>query len=102
MPIDEITGESLDRAVSIEMRFASGLPRGVTTPLYDAARAAAGGSMTYRAAMALKERVKRGDHVLVVTGAGTPPGLPQGETDGPLGAAAVARAVELGLGAKPI
>jgi len=35
-------------------------------------------------------------------GAGTPPGLPKGETDGPLGAAALARAVEIGLGAKPI
>ncbi len=102
MPIDEITGDSLDRAVSIEMRFATGLPRGVVTPLYDAARIAAGGSMTFRAAKALKERVGRGDHVLVVTGAGTPPWLPNGETDGPLGAAALARAVELGLGAKPI
>jgi hypothetical protein len=102
MPIDEITGDSLDRAVSIEMRFARGLPRGVVTPLYDAARIAAGGSMTFRAAQALKQRVTKGDHVLVVTGAGTAPWLPKGETDGPLGAAALARAVELGLGAKPI
>jgi hypothetical protein len=102
MPIDEITGDSLDRAVSIEMRFSSGLPRGVVVPLYDAARELAGGSMSYRAAAALKARVKRGDHVLVVTGAGTPPWLPKGETDGPLGAAAIARAVEVGLGAKPI
>ena len=102
MPIDEIIGDSLDRAVSIEMRFASGLPRGVVTPLYDAARAVAGGSMSFRAAQAIKARVRRGDHVLVVTGAGTPPWLPKGETDGPLGAAALARAIELGLGAKPI
>lgn len=102
MPIDEITGDNLDRAVSTEMRFAGGLPRGVTTPLYDAARAVAGGSMTFRAAQALVARVKRGDHVLVVTGAGTPPGLPKGETDGPLGAAAIARALEIGLGAKPV
>jgi hypothetical protein len=102
MPIDEITGDSLDRAVSIEMRFARGLPRGVVVPLFDAARERAGGSMSFRAAQALKTRVKRGDHVLVVTGAGTPPWLPKGETDGPLGAAAIARAVEIGLGAKPI
>lgn len=102
MPIDEIIGDSLDRAVSIEMRFARGLPRGVVAPLYDAARAAAGGSMTFRAAQALRQRVNRGNHVLVVTGAGTAPWLPKGETDGPLGAAALARAVELGLGAKPI
>lgn len=102
MPIDEIIGNSLDRAVSIEMRFADGLPRGVVTPLYDAARAVAGGSMSFRAAQAIKSKVRRGDHVLVVTGAGTPPWLPKGETDGPLGAAALARAMELGLGAKPI
>ena len=102
MPIDEITGDNIDRAVSVEMRFGGGLPRGVTTPLYDAGREAAGGSMTWRAAKALTERVKKGDHVLVVTGAGTPPGLPKGETDGPMGAAAVARAVTLGLGAKPV
>jgi len=102
MPIDEVVGDALDRAVSIEMRFAVGLPRGVTTPLYDAARAVAGGSMSFRAAQALRQQVKRGDHVLVVTGAGTPPWLPKGETDGPLGAAALARALEIGLGAKPI
>jgi hypothetical protein len=102
MPIDEITGDAIDRAVSIEMRFGSGLPRGVTTPLYDAARAAAGGPMAFTAARALKDRVSKSDHVFVVTGAGTPPGLPKGETDGPIGAAALARAIEVGLGAKPI
>jgi len=32
----------------------------------------------------------------VVTGAGTPPGLPAGETDGPPGAAAIARAIDDG------
>ncbi len=58
--------------------------------------------MTFRAAQALISRVKKGDHVLVVTGAGTPPGLPKGETDGPMGAAAIARAVDLGLGGKPV
>jgi D-glutamate cyclase len=102
MPMDEVVGDSLDRVVSIEMRFGSGLPRGVTMPLFEAAREAAGGSMSFRAAHALKNRVRRGDHVLVVTGAGTPPWLPKGETDGPLGAAALARAIELGLGGKPI
>jgi hypothetical protein len=102
MPIDEITGDAIDRAVSIEMRFGGGLPRGVTTPLYDAARAVAGGAMALKAARALIERVRKGDHVFVVTGAGTPPGLPKGETDGPIGAAALARAVEIGLGAKPM
>ena len=40
--------------------------------------------------------------MFVVTGAGTPPGLPAGETDGPPGAAALARAIEFGLGGTPI
>ena len=38
MAIDEIVGDSIDRAVNIEMRFRAGLPRGVTYPLYEAAR----------------------------------------------------------------
>ncbi|MFI5013970.1 MAG: glutamate cyclase domain-containing protein [Hyphomicrobiales bacterium] len=102
MAIDEIVGDSIDRAISIEMRFGSGLPRGVIHQLYDAARRQAGGPLCLRAAQGLKDRVRKGDHVFVVTGAGTPPWLPRGETDGPIGAAALARAVEIGLGAKPV
>src|SRR4029453_6641257 len=100
--IDEIVGDSIDRAVNIEMRFRAGLPRGVTYPLYEAARKKQGKPLTWLAAKLLKDKVKSGDHVFVVTGAGTPPGLPAGETDGPPGAAAIARAIEFGLGAKPI
>lgn len=37
-----------------------------------------------------------------MTGAGTAPWLPKGETDGPMGAAAVARALDIGIGAKPV
>ena len=102
MAIDEIVGDSIDRAVNIEMRFRAGLPRGVTYPLYEAARKKQKKPLTWLAAKLLKERVKPGQHVFVVTGAGTPPGLPAGETDGPPGAAAIARAIEFGLGAKPI
>jgi hypothetical protein len=100
--IDEIVGDSIDRAVNIEMRFRAGLPRGVTYPLYDAARQKQKQPLTWLAAKLLIDKVKPGDHVFVVTGAGTAPGLPQGETDGPPGAAAIARAIEIGLGAKPI
>jgi hypothetical protein len=100
--IDEIVGDSIDRAVNIEMRFRAGLPRGVTYPLYEAARKKQGKPLTWLAAKLLVDKVKKGDHVFVVTGAGTPPGLPAGETDGPPGAAAIARAIEFGLGAKPI
>jgi hypothetical protein len=102
MPL--IVAEHVDRLVcTVEMRFRSGLPRGVTVPLYEAARRAQGGQpLTYLAATALRESVLPGSHVLIVTGAGAPPGLPRGETDGPLGAAAIARAVDWGLGAKPV
>ena len=74
MPIDPIVADAIDRAITIEMRFAAGLPRGVTEPLYRAARQRHG----------------------------APPGLPKGETDGPIGAAAIAHALEIGLGGKPI
>src|SRR5258708_2138569 len=102
MAIDEIVGDSIDRAVSMERRFGAGLPRGVTYPLYEAARTKQKKPLTWLAAKLLKDKVKPGQHGFVVTGAGTAPGLPQGETDGPPGAAAIARAIEIGLGAKPI
>jgi hypothetical protein len=100
--MDETMGEYVDRAVNIEMRYGGGLPRGVTHRLYDAARAAQGAPLTWLAAKALHERVKAGDRVLVVTGAGSWPWLPKGETDGPLGAAAIAHALDAALGAKPV
>src|SRR5689334_2933354 len=78
------------------------IPRGVMTPLFEAARAAQPGPMSYLTAQGLIERVKPGDVVFVITGAGTPPHMPGGETDGPPGAATVARAVDLALGAKPV
>ena len=100
--MDETMGEYVDRAVNIEMRFGAGLPRGVTHLLYDAARAHQGAPLTWLAAKALHGRVKRGDVVLVVTGAGSWPWLPKGETDGPLGAAAIAHTLDAALGAKPV
>ncbi len=102
MPIDEIVGDSIDRIISIEMRFGAGLPRGVIHRLYDATRQKHGQPLCFMAAQALQKRVARGRNVLVVTGAGMPPGLPKGETDGPPGAAAIAHALDVGLGGKPI
>jgi len=101
--VDIITCEYIDRLVNVEMRPGKGMPRGVTHRMYDAARAAQGDKpLTFLAADALKSRVGNGDHVLVITGAGAPPHLPKGETDGPMGAAAVARAIDIALGGKPI
>src|SRR3990170_5066364 len=97
-----IACEQIDRLITVEMRFASGFPRGIIPRLYDAARAASGSSLTYGAATGLKARVDAGDYVLLVTGAGGPPHLPAGETDGPVGAAALGRALGIGLGARPV
>jgi D-glutamate cyclase len=97
-----VVGDSIDRAVNIEMRFRAGLPRGVTYPLYEAARKKQKKPLTWLAAKLLVDKVRPGQNVFVIAGAGTPPGLPAGETDGPPGAAAIARAIEIGLGAKPI
>lgn len=94
-------GENLDRLVSLEMR-PQGKSQGVIRQLYDAARAKQGEPITTLAARLLTERVHEGDVVFITTGAGIPDHLPQGETDGPLGAAALALGVSLGLRAVPI
>ena len=101
----EVVGDSIDRLCAIEIRYApaeNAVPRGVTTPIFEAARGYAGRPMSALAASALLERVQAGDRVLVVCGSGSPPFLPYGETDGPLGGAALARALEYGVGAKPV
>jgi hypothetical protein len=54
------------------------------------------------AAEGLIARVKKGDTVLITTGAVGPPFIPKGETDGPIGAAALARSLHLAFGAVPI
>ncbi len=43
-----------------------------------------------------------GAAAVILTGAGGPPSLPRGETDGPLGAAVLARGLVLAFGAKPV
>src|SRR5574341_546819 len=97
-----IACEQIDRLVTVEMRFASGFPRGIIPRLYDAGRAASASPLSYRAATGLRERVAPGDYILLVTGAGGPPHLPAGETDGPVGAAALGRALGISLGARPV
>jgi hypothetical protein len=98
----EVAAEYVDRLITVEIRN-RGMPRGITRPLYEAARAEGGGQpLTFRAAQGLVERVHRGDNVFIVTGAGTPPLLPKGENDGPVGAAVLARALRWGMGATPI
>jgi hypothetical protein len=97
----EVAGEFIDRLVCTEMR-PPGFIRGVTLPLYDAAREVQGAPLSYLAANALAGRVKSGDYIFLLTGAGSRPWRPNGETDGPLGAVSLGRALALGLGAHPV
>lgn len=97
----ERIGEALDHLVIAPISnwtILKGIP---LQTLYAASRAKAGGPLTLAAARLLAERVRPGDAVLVVSGFimrdyGRP------ETDGPVGAAVLARALALGLGAIPI
>jgi hypothetical protein len=98
----DFKGEAIDQLVTLEIKNA-GAARGVLRPLYDAARALAGGGPICSAiAEALLARVKPSDVVILLTGAGWLPTMPAGESDGPPGAAALARILHRGLGAVPV
>ncbi len=97
----EVIGENIDRIATVEIRSKTP-PRGVIHRLYNAARRRSPNPLTLSAAREIVGRIKSGDHVFIATGAGGWPNLPKGETDGPPGAASLARALDLGLGAKPV
>jgi hypothetical protein len=98
--LSEVIAEYVDRLCTIEMRPGSGnIPRGIVHRLYSAAREAGAPPLTLSMAQALIDRIRPGENVLILTGAGGPPVLPCGEVDGPLGAAALARALHHGCGA---
>lgn len=89
-------GEGIDRLVSMDIRY-----YGVLRKLYEAARQEAGLPLALQGALALLRRVKAGELILLSTGFPIPPSF-RGETDGLIGTAILARALELGLGAKPV
>lgn len=91
----------MDRLCTIGMR-PKGMMREALNGLYAAARNEANEPLTMKAARLLAERVNPGGTVFITTGAGTPPWMPYGETDGPLGAVALGRAITFGLRATPI
>ena len=98
----DVVGEAVDRLISIEIKN-RGMPFGILRPLYDAARKAAGGRpLSMLAAEGLRRALQPGDTVFVLTGAGYPPAMPKGESDGPPGAAAIARILYRGLRAVPV
>lgn len=107
-PIDRewlrTVGQSIDELVTTEVRFPGRLSgTNMIKQLYDAARAEAGASLSLAAGRALEDAIDPGETVLLATGAGQGHvSLPNGETDGPLGAVGLARALALGLGARPV
>lgn len=96
MTTHEVTGKWLDTLVNIDITG-----RGVIDKLYNAAYEKAGEPLTYKAARELKNSVNKNDVVLIMTGFRVPPLFIQ-ETDGPQGAASIARAIDVCLGGKPV
>jgi hypothetical protein len=96
-----IAAESMDRLCTVEMK-SPGQPRGVAVKLYEAAREEAGEALSYHAASLLVKHAEPGRTVLITSAAGGSPWLPAGETDGPLGAVAIGRALAAGAGAVPL
>lgn len=92
---EECVGENLDQLSTLDMRG-----DGVLRVLYRAARELQGGPLTLTAARALRDGVRAGDTVLVLTGFLAPKPFP--ETDGPIGSAVLAAALERACGAVPV
>jgi hypothetical protein len=94
-PFLQQIGRNVDQLVTID------LPSyGVINPLYAGAVEIQGSHLCLRAAELLNERVHPGATVILLTGLILPGHHPHGETDGPLGAAVLARALALGLSAR--
>jgi hypothetical protein len=95
-------GEVIDRLVSVPIYTGSSLTRRpVLLELYEAARVKFKDPLAFLAAEALKERVRPMDSVLLATGFIVPPWL-RAETDGPVGSAGLARALNLCLDVTPV
>jgi D-glutamate cyclase len=94
--VAKMVGENIDRVTSVELRS-----YGVVPKVYAAAREQIGFPLSMAAAMLLKERVTPGSNVLVLTGF---PIMPYElvETDGPVGAAAIARSLNVAFSARPV
>jgi hypothetical protein len=94
-------GEAIDRLTTVPMAnwtILKGLP---IWKLYEAARSKAGEPLSLFAARKLIGCIKPKDTVIVTTGF-TVTTVHTAETDGPTGAAVLARAIDLGLRATPI
>lgn len=94
--LEQSVGENLDALVNIDLS-GYGVPRAI----YAAARQRSRGPLLLTAAQEIRTRVKPNDAVVIGTGFVFPP-WNTGELDGLVGAAVIARALEIGLAAKPV
>ena len=95
----EAIGDVLDRLITVDLKG-----RGAVDILYREARRRAGKPLTMRAACEIRSRVKRGSVAVLCTGFPVRPWVSPaiGETDGPPGVAALARAISSGLCGAPL
>lgn len=96
-PLTRHIAENVDRLINLDV---SGY--GVIGRLYEAARGHHGEPLTLLAAARLKERLQPDDHIFITSGWIMPGVYPYGETDGPIGAAILARALAIGFGARSV
>ena len=93
----EHIGEGIDRLITLDLGA-----RGIVYRLYEAARKLVNNCpLALTAAQQIIETVDAGDYIIITTGFMLPPNYIQ-ESDGPPGAIALARALNLALKAKPI
>ncbi len=99
--MDEIVARNIERLCTVEMRTL-GMPRGFIHKLNAVVEDKYGAPTTLLVAKQIIERANKNDIVIISAGAGIVPWVAKGETDGPLGAAALGNALNRGLGLKPI
>ncbi|MBM3449622.1 MAG: DUF4392 domain-containing protein [Armatimonadetes bacterium] len=103
MSLEVAYGQAIDALVSSAIRpKRAHAPTDMLHRLHAAGAAVVNEPMPLAAARHLVERVKKDDAVFLISGVYDPIGLPYGETDGPTGVASLARALDLGIAAKPV
>ena len=95
--LTDLIAENVDRLINLDI---SGY--GVIAHLYEAARALHDRPLTLLAAQQLRERLQDGGTVFVTAGWVMPGTYPYGETDGPIGAATLGRALSLAFGTRMV
>jgi D-glutamate cyclase len=96
-----ILGDSVDHLVTTDVKWPNA-PLGHIRAIHEACRNLVGGSVCLAAAEAIQKKVNKDSTVIISSGFLLPPFFPLGETDGPLGAVALARAISQGIGARVV